>query len=273
MSVFLVSMGALICYLAGAIGQGLRNSGQAIPRCLVQSVTAIGLVFHIIALYGSIHSSGGINLGIFTMGSLTAMMVTMLVLISSLKKPSESLLLLILPITIVAIILNLSIPTQRIYWNPDPYMVVHVLLSIMAYGILMVAACQAILLSYQERQLRTHRQTINTLPPLQTMEKLLFEFLSVGVLLLMLSLGSGFLFLEDMFAQKLVHKTVLSMMAWGLFATLLIGHWQFGWRGQTAVRWTLAGVIFLLLAYFGSRFVLDCIILGQPCFPSFIDIN
>ncbi|WP_067520691.1 cytochrome C assembly family protein [Endozoicomonas ascidiicola] len=266
MSGFLVSMGALGSYLAGSVGQGLRTTGRGFPRWLVLLLTTIGVIFHALSLYGSIHSGEGINLGVFTMGSLTALMVTLLVLVSSLKKPSESLLILILPISIAMIVLAIWSPAEHIVWNPAPEMVAHILLSVMAYGVLMVAACQAVLLSWQEHQLRTHRHTMKTLPPLQTMEKLLFEFLWLGVFLLTLSLGSGFLFLEDMFAQKLVHKTVLSLMAWGLFATLLVGHWRFGWRGQTAVRWTLAGVVFLVLAYFGSRLVLDCVISGQSCF-------
>ncbi|MBO9480973.1 cytochrome c biogenesis protein CcsA [Salinisphaera sp. G21_0] len=266
MSVMFVSMGALGCYLAGTVGQGLRNCGREVPKSLVLLITALGLIFHVIALYISIHTDRGINLGVFTMGSLTSMMVTMMVLLSSLKKPSESLLVMILPVTMLAIVLALLAPVEHIVWNTASSMVSHVLLSVMAYGILMVAAFQAILLSYQEHQLRTHRHTIRTLPPLQTMERLLFEFLVLGVILLTLSLGSGFLFLEDMFAQRLVHKTVLSITAWCLFAALLVGHWRFGWRGQTAVRWTLAGVLFLVLAYFGSRLVLDCVVSGQSCF-------
>lgn len=266
MGVIFVSMGALGCYLASTVGQGLRNSGCEVPKSLVMLITALGLFFHVIALYLSIHTDQGTNLGVFTMGSLTAMMVTMMVLLSSLKKPSESLLIMILPVSMLAILLALLVPVEHIVWDQVSSMVSHVLFSVMAYGILMVAAFQAILLSYQEHQLRTHRDTIKTLPPLQTMERMLFEFLGLGVVLLTLSLGSGFLFLDDMFAQKLVHKTVLSITAWCLFAALLLGHWQFGWRGQTAVRWTLTGFLFLILAYFGSRLVLNCVVSAEPCF-------
>ena len=262
----LVSLVAMGCYLGAALGQGLRNGGRKVNKSLILIITAAGLAFHILALYFSIHVGQGINLGICTMGSLTAMMVTLLVLLSSLKRPSESMLVLILPVSAMALGLAILVPVQHIVYNPPPTMVIHVLLSILAYGILMVAAFQAILLSYQEHQLRSHRHTIKTLPPLQTMERLLFEFLWLGLVLLTLSLVSGFLFLEDMFAQRMVHKTVLSITAWGFFAALLLGHWLFGWRGQTAVRWTLAGFVFLILAYFGSRLVLDCLLPGQSCF-------
>ena len=265
MGVMLVSVGALCCYLAGTVGQYLRSAGHDVAKWMVLSVTGVGLIFHAMALYLTIHTELGINLGLFTMWSLAALVVTAMVLLSSWQKPSESLLVLILPVSMLAITLDLLVPVKHIVWNPPSAMVAHVLLSVMAYGILMVATCQAILLSYQEHQLRTHRHTIRTLPPLQTMEHLLFEFLLLGVVLLTLSLGSGFFFLEDMFAQRLMHKTVLSITAWCLFAVLLFGHWRFGWRGQTAVRWTLAGGIFLVLAYFGSRLVVDCVLSEQSC--------
>jgi len=88
----------------------------------------------------------------------------------------------------------------------------------------------------------------------------LFEVIIVGFISLTVSLGSGLLFLENMFAQHLVHKTILSIFAWFVFLTLLIGHWKLGWRGRTAIRWTLSGFISLMLAYFGSKFVLEILL-------------
>ena len=102
---------------------------------------------------------------------------------------------------------------------------------------------------------------IRALPPLQTMETLLFQMIGLGLALLTASLLTGTLYIEDMFAQHLVHKTILSMVAWVVFATLLWGRWRFGWRGRTAIRWTLSGFVVLLLAYIGSKLVIE-IILG-----------
>ena len=257
MNVMLVSIGAVICYFAGTLGQGLRNIGRPISREWILLLTAGGLLLHTMALYLVIHTDRGINLGVFTIASLTALMVTMVVLLSSLRRPSESLLVLILPVSIGTVLAAWLSPVEHIVWQPPSAMVTHVLVSVMAYGILMVAAFQSMLLSYQERQLRHHKRTIKTLPSLQTMEKLLFEFLFLGVVLLSASLTSGFLFFEDMFAQKLIHKTILSIMAWCLFTVLLIGHWRYGWRGQTAMRWTVSGFLLLLLAYFGWRLTLQ----------------
>lgn len=100
------------------------------------------------------------------------------------------------------------------------------------------------------------------IPPLQTMEKLLFDSIVAGFIGLTLALLSGFVFLQDLFAQHLAHKTVLSIIAWLVFATLLAGRFTLGWRGRTAIRWTLSGFISLMLAYFGSKLVYEFIILS-----------
>jgi ABC-type uncharacterized transport system permease subunit len=92
------------------------------------------------------------------------------------------------------------------------------------------------------------------------MESLLFQMLATGIVFLTLSLTSGFIFIENLFAQHLVHKTVLSILAWIIFTGLLIGRSRYGWRGQTAIQWTLIGFILLLLAYFGSKLVLELIL-------------
>ncbi|MGH8472324.1 MAG: cytochrome C assembly family protein, partial [Gammaproteobacteria bacterium] len=98
------------------------------------------------------------------------------------------------------------------------------------------------------------------LPPLQTLEGLMFQHIGAGFFLLSLSLMSGMMFLNDIFAQHLVHKTVLSLVAWLVFAVLLFGRWRYGWRGRTAIRCTLGGFASLMLAYFGSKVVLELIL-------------
>jgi ABC-type uncharacterized transport system permease subunit len=141
-------------------------------------------------------------------------------------------------------------------------MLSHILSSILAYSVLTIALFQAMALSMQDRQLKQHhvKGILRALPPLQTMEAILFELLWVGVILLSVSILSGMLFLEDIFAQHLIHKTILTIAAWCIFATLLWGHWQLGWRSQTAVRWTIGGFLALMLGYFGSKIVLEIIL-------------
>ena len=107
---------------------------------------------------------------------------------------------------------------------------------------------------------RHTREIIQVLPPLQLMEDMLFELLWIGVTLLTIAILSGIVFIDDIFTQSLVHKTVLTIAAWIMFSTLLWGHYQLGWRSTTAVRFTLTGFVLLMFAFFGSKLVLELIL-------------
>ena len=138
----------------------------------------------------------------------------------------------------------------------------HVLLSLLAYSMLLLASFQALLLSHQNMRLHTHQTSglMRALPSLEDMEYLLFRFISIGVVLLTFSLISGFLYLDDLFAQRVAHKTILSLVAWVVFSTLLFGRWKYGWRGRKAVRWTITGFILLMVAFFGTKFIQEFIL-------------
>ncbi|HVC01698.1 MAG TPA: cytochrome c biogenesis protein CcsA [Steroidobacteraceae bacterium] len=135
----------------------------------------------------------------------------------------------------------------------------HILLSMAAAALLFAAAVTASLLVLLDRRLRARRiaRLSDLLPPMDVLEKVMFRLIGSGFALLTLSLFTGFVFVTNLFEQHLVHKTVLSLMAWVVFAILLIGRVRYGWRGRFAVRLTLAGFILLALAYFGSKFVLE----------------
>jgi ABC-type uncharacterized transport system permease subunit len=138
----------------------------------------------------------------------------------------------------------------------------HVVFALLGYSVLSVAALLAILLAVQEHALR-QRQIggfAAALPPLTLTESLMFQLIGAGFVLLTLTLLSGVLFVENLFEQHLIHKTVLSFAAWIIFGTLLFGRWRYGWRGRRAVRLTLSGMALLLLAYFGTRFVLELVL-------------
>lgn len=138
----------------------------------------------------------------------------------------------------------------------------HILVSVFAYGLLTVGAIVAVYALVQDRRLHTGRLTaINHLfAPLETTERLLFGITTAGFSALLLAVLSGFLFVEDLFAQHLVHKTTLSLLALVLFGLLLAGRHFAGWRGRAAVWLYLGGFALLCLAYFGSRFVLENIL-------------
>lgn len=140
----------------------------------------------------------------------------------------------------------------------------HAWLALLAYATLAVAALLAVMLWLQERALsrREIHGWLRALPPLVELETLLFRTIGTGFVLLGATLLTGVLFVEDLLAQHLVHKTVLSVLSWLVFGVLLLGRWRFGWRGRTAVHWTLAAMALLVLAFFGSKFVLE-LVLGK----------
>jgi ABC-type uncharacterized transport system permease subunit len=135
----------------------------------------------------------------------------------------------------------------------------HILLSMAAAALLFAAAATALLLVFLDRRLRTRRlaDLPSALPPLDALEKLMFRLIAAGFGFLTLALLTGFVFVTNLFTQNLVQKTVLSLIAWLVFGVLLIGRVRFGWRGRSAVRWTLCGFGILALAYFGVKFVLE----------------
>ncbi len=114
----------------------------------------------------------------------------------------------------------------------------------------------------QDRQLKDGhiRGVMRLFPPMQVMESMLFDTIWLGQSLLTLAILFGFMYVDDLFAQHLVHKTVLTLVSWVIFAVLLGGRHLRGWRGRTAVRFTLAGFAVLVVAFFGSQLVLEVIL-------------
>ncbi len=261
------SISASLAYLIAAfvIFKQIRTTtSNKQPRGRTLALILAAITLHILAISTSdMWSDSGIDFSLFQVGSLTALIISALIFLSALTRPIESLGIVIFPITALAILLDLLTTDQaHILANASGGMKSHVLSSIVAYGLLAIAAVQAILLFIQEWQLRNHSpyHFFKSLPPLQTMESFLFKMIWAGWILLTLSLLSGYLYLDNIFAQHLMHKTALSIIAWGIFAILLWGRIRHGWRGLTAVRWTLSGFIFLMLAYFGSKLVLELIL-------------
>ncbi len=138
----------------------------------------------------------------------------------------------------------------------------HILLSMGAAALLFAAAVTAGLLFFLDRRLRSRRliDLPSVLPPIDALEKVMFRLIGTGFLLLTLALLTGFVFVTNLLGQHLIHKTVLSLVAWVLFGILLVGRTRYGLRGRNAVRLALSGFGFLALAYFGSKFVLETVL-------------
>jgi ABC-type uncharacterized transport system permease subunit len=161
----------------------------------------------------------------------------------------------------------------------------HLTLAMLAYSLFTIGALHALLMAVLEGTLhgdhfglgkrdasaRAERHAsrpgllagpLSSLPPLLTLERLLFRILTLGFVLLTLTLLTGALFSEEVFgrAVRFNHKTLFAFISWVTFGLLLAGRWRYGWRGRKALRWTLAGFVTLLLAYVGSRFVVEVVL-------------
>jgi ABC-type uncharacterized transport system permease subunit len=233
------------------------------PRFLGLVLGLAGTLAQTSLLLQTIITDSGINLGLFNAMALAAWTILVLLLASSLTKPVENLGILLFPLAALMVWLEARYPLARFLSQSASWgLKLHVLVSLLAYSLLTLASVQAVLLAIQDHHLHSRHPGgfIRALPPLQTMESLLFEMIGAGFVLLSLSLVSGFVFLEDMFAQHLAHKTVLAVIGWFVFGTLLLGRFRAGWRGRTAIIWTLSGFVVLMLAYFGSKVVLELIL-------------
>lgn len=225
---------------------------------------AIALALHGVTAFGLVFNANGINLSLWPISVLILFVVNALVLVSNINRPLYSLLLLLFPAAALVLALTMAFDTSGRSGGHLSFTIgVHVVLSLLAYSLLTIAALQSLLLAYQHYQLKHHHPgsfLLGGMPPLQTMELLLFQVIWTGFVLLTLSLITGFLFIEDIWAQHLAHKTFFSIVAWAMFAVLLWGRHRLGWRGNTAIRWTLGGFVSLALAYWGSKFVLEVVL-------------
>ncbi|GAA0638575.1 inner membrane protein YpjD [Halomonas beimenensis] len=257
---------AFILYLAAASWQGLVLARRVPPRAaLVRSFGALGLLCHLPLAVGLLTQGETLLPGVTTSAVLASGLAVLVLLGVSLFKPVLNVATGLFPLAGVTLLLATGMPSPEKGTGMTPGIALHALSAALAFALLAIAAIQAVLLGVQNQALRHHhfRGVVQSLPPLTTMERILFELVWAGMALLTLSIASGFLFVDDMFAQHLIHKTVLSLAAWVLFAALLAGHHWLGWRGLRAVRWTLGGCLLLLLAYFGSKFVLE-VLLARP---------
>ena len=265
---YIFTYSAIILYFACAallffhIKQPAENAAGLSKKHIIL-IGLGGLCLHSFALYNSMVTPMGINLGFYNAIVLVSAFITLFIFIAVWRYPVEILAIMLLPVAALTLLLNTSSDTGHLLpQQSSKALVFHILTSIIAYSILALAALQAIFLSIQNKFLHAHQPggIIKLMPPLRNMEVLLFELIVVGFIALTISLGSGLAFLENMFAQHLVHKTILSILAWFVFLILLVGHWKLGWRGRTAIRWTLTGFVSLMLAYFGSKFVLEIVL-------------
>ncbi len=250
---------AIILYL---LGTGAQIVTQGNAKRFINCVSVSAVIVHGFSNYLAFFTEIGLNLSIYTMLSVTALAVVTIILFSNIHRPVESFFVVIFPIAAISILLQIS--SERAYLPRDDLsagLLLHIFLSVLASGLLTVLAIQALILSFCNYALR-HRKLafVKKFPPLETIEKLLFEMLAAGLIVLSLSILTGFIYLEDIFNPGLLHHTLITLAAWLVFSVLLWGRIRNGWRGRTAARWALTGFGLLIVGYFGSKLVLEVIV-------------
>jgi|TARA_B110000483_G_scaffold233751_1_gene302894 ABC-type uncharacterized transport system permease subunit len=251
---------AVLFYLLGSVFQGLSFSKNKDSHRRVFTFGLIAVIAHAISAYGVIYTTSGYHFGISEISTLITVSISLLVLVSSIRKPLQNLFLGLFPLAILSIIASLTVSSSFPPINMSIGLASHVILSILAYSCISIAAVQSGFLAYQNHQLKHGKLggAIAKFPPLQDMESFLFELLMVGQLLLTLGIVAGAIFIDDVWGRDgVIHKTFFSVLAWIVFAVLLWGRHQLGWRGMTAIRGTLSGFTLLLLGFYGSKFALE----------------
>ncbi|MGQ3058495.1 MAG: cytochrome C assembly family protein [Nevskia sp.] len=214
-------------------------------------VLTMALLAHAAALSQQVINGPNLIIGIAESVSMLGLLSSLMLWVFCFREPLHALGVVHYPITAIwalapVLFTDHGHPIPLADWKIG----LHIVFSLLSAGLLTLASIQAVATLSLDNMLRR-------LPPLQTMERLLFQLIFFGFFLLSLTLVSGLLFVDNLFAQHLVHKTVLSFCAWLTFGLLLYGRLRHGWRGRTAVRWALSGYTVLVLAYFGSKLVLE----------------
>ena len=213
-------------------------------------------------LYHGLFSAGGMRFSFSFALSLMLWLAVLIYWLESFRSRMDGLQPMVLPLAAIAAIAPAVFPQLRVVAHAGAWgFQLHFLAAMLAYSLFTLSALHAIFMGFAERKLhqRAITKSLSTLPPILTMEALLFRMIFVAFCLLTLALVSGVMFSEAIFgkAMALDHKTLFAFASWGIFAALLVGRRIYGWRGRVALRWTLAGFLVLLLAYIGSRFVAE----------------
>ena len=251
-------------------GAGTVNAEPASRHGIEHTALLVPFALHTWLLSGTMfatHGGAGLYLGVGNAMSLILWLTVLIYGLGSLFYRLDGLHALVMPAAAVAVMLPVVFPSAHALANTETWAFkAHLLISMAAYSLFTIASLHVMLMAIIERRLHagTLPPSLRSMPPLLTMETLLFRIIAAGFVLLTLTIASGVLFSEELFGKpaRFSHKTVFGVVSWLIFGALLGGRMVYGWRGRTAVRWTLAGFLTLVLAYIGSKFVLE-VILGR----------
>jgi len=240
---------------------------RAASRAIEHLVVLAPLAAHAALLYNSLFAEGGMHLGIGNAISTIVWLTVVIYWLGNIFYGVEGLQAMMMPVAAVCVLLPAVFPPASALPNTElAAFKAHLLISMLAYSLFTIASLHVLLMALLERRLHGGKlpAALQMLPPLLTMETLLFRIITAGFVLLTLTLATGIVFSEELFGKPMQfnHKSVFGVLSWIIFAALLGGRRLYGWRGRVAVRWTLTGFLMLVLAYLGSKFVLE-VLLGR----------
>jgi ABC-type uncharacterized transport system permease subunit len=262
----LIQVAAAAAYAVAAWRLGAApGRAEALSRAAWLVPLALGL--HAAGLVSAIATPDGLDLSLSNAVSLVAGLCVLVAWAGGFLRSLPATAAVVLPIAALGALASaLFSSPHRFSFAGEPWAAVHIAIARLAYAILLVAAVMALLMIGLEKRLQRGlpAEGGDATPPLLTLERYLFRLIAVGFVLLTATLATGMLFSEEVFGQpfRLTHKSVLSVIAWVTFGTLLLGRWRFGWRGRKARKFIVAGSAFLVLAYLGYKFVLE-VLLGR----------
>lgn len=253
MSIVLLNGLAVFLYSLAATLQFFVRRRQM--KLLIIGCAGVAIGCHAALLHYAIDTVHGQNLNTGNMLSLASWLIVLFFIVLALAKPILQLGILLFPIAAVSIIMAYFLPgTHFVPTVEDSRQLGHILLAMVTFSVLALAGLQAMLLSVQDRRLRSHAMEgwMSRLPPLETMEKILFELVAAGFILLSLLLTSSFYYYHGALWRMFWSKVLVATCAWVIFAMLILGRKFLGWRGRKAIYGTLFGLSLVFALYFGS---------------------
>jgi ABC-type uncharacterized transport system permease subunit len=262
---------AVACYVIGAAWLATATYQQRNAtfsahgrggRIAAVAIASVGVLVHAIALMQErrIAPDAALSLGdVLALVSLTISITAIVMALKPGRRGTAALLLFIAAVLEVAF----SEGARRYsIGRPGWELAFHVAMATTAFAFLTIGMVLAIAQVIVDRRLRSRQPLglLKILTPLESLESGCFQSILAGFAVLTLALVSGAFFVQDLFAQHLIHKVVLAIVAWIVFGVLLLGRYRFGWRGRQALRWTFAGYVLLGLSYFGSKLILENIL-------------
>ncbi len=259
---------AFICYLLilgsyflpaeKALGMGMHTTFQ---KNIFTILLVNALVAHFFVFFPHLMRNSELFFSFANTLALSSWVISLLYFISTFRLALINIGLAVIPSNLVILIFYAFQHESASGQYFSPLIASHIVTSIIAFSLLIIAAIQAVTLSIQAKTLHKHHSSvlITRLPPYFQMEKVLFELIDLGVIFLSLALITGFIFLDDIFAQHVAHKTVLSIIAWFIFIILSIGRRLWGWQSRTLIRLTISASLLLFIGFLGSKLILELI--------------